>query len=169
MDYKTITGVFKPKKYSIEDFIYLNEETIKEETWDFDFYKEKFGNKLDDEFMALFELIENSDLSKKEVKLMSMMFKKMYEEKYKEKVQQFHLKPEEIKPEDFKSDFIKVEDHDNLKSELVIEDVQHTESIGEDVKEIKVYNKQNEFNEDNYKDFYEIAKKMKEMELNESS
>jgi hypothetical protein len=166
MDYKTITGVFKPKKYSIEDFIYLNEETIKEETWDFDFYKEKFGNKLDDEFMALFELIENSDLSKKEVKLMSMMFKKMYEEKYKEKVQQFHLKPEEIKPEDFKSDFIKVEDHDNLKSELVIEDVQQ---VGEDVKEIKVYNKQMEFNEDNYKDFYEIAKKMKEMELKETS
>ncbi len=163
MDYKTIVGVFKPKKYSIEDFIYLNEETIKEETWDFDYYKKQFNNKLDDEFMALFELIENSDLSKKEVKLMSMMFKKMYEEKYKEKVQQFHLKPEEIKPEDFKSDFIKVEDHDNLKSELVIEDVE------EDIKEIKVYNKQMEFNEDNYKDFYEIAKKMKEMELKETS
>lgn len=157
MDYKTITGVFKPKKYSIEDFIYKNEESIKDESFDFDYYKKQYGDKMDDEFLALFELIENSDLSKKEVKLMSMMLRKMYEEKYKESVNLFLLKPEDV--------ILKNEENHFFKNDIILKNEEVHEV--QEVKEIKIYNKQTEFNESNTKDFYEIIKKMEDLEVKE--
>lgn len=159
MNYQAITNIYKSRKYSIEDFKLSNVEEIKELEYDFDYFKREFGDKFDDEMLALFELIENSDLSKKEVKLMTMMLKKMYHDKYKETVEMFHLKPEDVKPEDLRGEF-KQNNH-NENSECIIEEI-------EEVKKPRIERvKQLEFNESNYIGFDEIVKKMEELELNE--
>ncbi len=157
MNYQAITNIYKSRKYSIEDFKLSNVEEIKELEYDFDYFKREFGDKFDDEMLALFELIENSDLSKKEVKLMTMMLKKMYHDKYKETVEMFHLKPEDVTPEDLRGEF-KQNNH-NEGSECVIEEI-------EEVKKPRIEReKQLEFNESNYIGFDEIVKKMEELEL----
>lgn len=160
MDYSTITSVFKPRKYTIEDFKLSNIQEIKELEYDFDYFKRQFGDKFDDEMLALFELVENSDLSKKEVKLMTMMLKKMYQDKYKETLEMFHLNPQDVKPEDLKGTFKPVTH--NVEAELVEEEIEDPESIISPRIEAP---KQTEFNEDNYKDFYEIVKKMEQLEV----
>ena len=155
MNYSAITNIYKLRKYTIDDFKLSNVEEIKELEYDFDYYKREFGDKFDDEMLALFELIENSDLSKKEVKLMGMMLKKMYEDKYKETLEMFHLSPEDVKPEDLKGKFETIM-HDHINTECVIEEV-------EEIKTPRI--KQLEFIEENYIGFDEIVKKMEELEL----
>lgn len=156
MNYKQIVAIHAPRRYTIDDFKLNNVEEIKELERDFDYYKREFGDKLDDEILVLFDLIENSDLSKKEVKILGMMLKKMYEDKYKKTLEMFHLRAEDVKPEDLKGEFKKVEsesDDHEVKIE-VIDEVKDSQNIK------IIYEKQSEFTEDNYKGFDDIVKIM---------
>jgi hypothetical protein len=164
MNYNQLVRINAPRQYTIDDFKLCNVEEIKELEYDFDFYKREFGDKFDDEVLALFDLIENSDLSKKEVKLMGMMLHQMYQNKYKETVEMFHLKPEDIKPEDLKGTFTKIEEEkevQNKKEENIEENIE-SESNHKEEKHIV---KQTEFNESNFEGFYDIIKKMEALEV----
>lgn len=148
----SIKSIGRVKKYLIDDFKGNSVKSIDDLDYDYDFYKNQFGNLFDDEILALFELIENSDLNKKEIKLMSLMLKKMYEEKYKDVKHMIKLEAHHI--------------DNNLNKFELCEHIKTVEDV-EDVEPIKKveYAKQLEFNESNYIGFDDIILKIEELEL----
>lgn len=157
MDFSQLTSFQRPRQYTKEDFMYKKVEEIKELEYDYEFYKREFRDKFDDEFLVLFDMLENADMSKKEVRIMGQMLKKMYEDKYKDVETIFTLKCEDVKAEDFKGEFQSrdVKEECELKEEEVIQTT----------KEYK--EKQKEFEEDNYKGFYEILRELEESQIAE--
>ena len=163
----------KPKQYKIDDFKYNKVEEIQQLEYDYDYYKKQFGDKMDDEMLVLFDMVENADMSKKEVRIMGQMLKKMYQEKYKNVETIFMMKCDDIKAEDLKGEFKpRIEDCDlkieeiQIKEDVDVCEVDDLRYDSLDSKNPKRVEKQKEFNEENFKGFYDIVHKM-EKELEE--
>lgn len=151
MDFKSLTAFNRPRRYTIDDFKGQPVSEIAELEYDYDYYKREFRDKLDDEMLVLFDLIENADLSKKEVKIMGLMLRKMYEEKYKDVHKMVVLQCEEVKVSAFKK---KEEEKEEVKVEYVEAKV--------DIEEKAEYIKESEFSEKHHMGFFEIVQKMEE-------
>lgn len=158
MDFKGLTAFQRPRKYTLDDFKGKATEEIAEMSYDYEYYKKQFKDLLDDEMLVLFDLIENADLSKKEVKIMGLMLRKMYEEKYKEVNQMIVLQCQEVRS----SAFEKREDEVKIEA---IEDIK--EEVTNKVREIKEVEKEKEFTEKHHMGFFEIIQKMEELEMTE--
>lgn len=154
MDFKALTAFHRPKRYTLDDFKGQPVETIADLEYDYEYYKREFRDKLDDEFLVLFDLIENADLSKKEVKIMGLMLRKMYEEKYKDAQKMIVLQCEEVKVSTF-------EPKESEEVEVKVEEVD-IEEKGEKEEEKKEYVKESEFSEKHHMGFFEIVQKMEE-------
>lgn len=146
------------RTYTLEDFIINQKQEIETPVRDFNYFKSIFGNKMDDEMLALFEMLEDENISKKQLNILSMVLSKSYQDKFKDVNKYFLLTGNEVH---------KI----NNNNDLVIEDIkEEKENIDADFfrghnNTIKEYEKK-EPNPD-YDEFLKVIRELEKVELEE--
>jgi len=133
---------------SIDKFTPTLSEVVKPQ-YDFNYYKNLFKDKLDDEFIAIFEMIEDENISKKQLDILCYMLQKLYKEKYSDVDRVF------IKAQDLER-LPPLEIADNNRCDLKIEEV-------EEVKEIKEYERKEPLAD--YSLFMQAVRQIEEVEF----
>ena len=85
------------RTYTLEDFIVNQKQEIEQPVRDFNYFKNIFGDKMDDEMLALFEMLEDENISKKQLNILSMILNKTYQDKFKDVNKYFLLTENEAK------------------------------------------------------------------------